>query len=64
MCDQEGHELFQQAFTERIASLGKTHSLLTEVRWRALTLRELVCPELEPYDHAGGKRNQILRATG
>jgi two-component sensor histidine kinase len=52
-------EQFQQAFIGRIASLGKTHSLLTEERWQAVPLQELVCLELEPYDDAAGKRIQI-----
>lgn len=52
-------EQFQQAFIGRIASLGKTHSLLTEERWQTVSLHELVCLELEPYDDATGKRIQI-----
>ena len=50
---------FQHAFIGRIASLAKTHSLLTEKRWQAVPFRDLVCLELEPYDDAVGKRIKI-----
>jgi two-component sensor histidine kinase len=49
-------EEFQHAFIGRIASLAKTHSLLTEERWQAVPFHELICLELEPYDDAAGQR--------
>ena len=52
-------EQFQHAFIGRIASLAKTHSLLTEERWQTISLRDLVCLELEPYDDATVKRIHI-----
>jgi two-component sensor histidine kinase len=52
-------EEFQHAFIGRIASLAKTHSLLTEERWQAVPFHDLVCLELEPYDDAAGKRIKI-----
>ena len=41
-------EEFQNAFTGRVISLAKTHSLLTEERWQTVPLHDLVCLELEP----------------
>ncbi len=52
-------EEFQNTFTGRIISLAKTHSLLTEERWQSVSLRALVCLELEPYDNAAGTRIRI-----
>lgn len=52
-------EEFQNAFTGRVISLAKTHSLLTEERWQTVPLHDLVCLELEPYDDATGKRVKI-----
>jgi two-component sensor histidine kinase len=52
-------EEFEHTFTGRVISLAKTHSLLTEERWQAVPLRELICLELEPYDDDSGKRIRI-----
>jgi two-component sensor histidine kinase len=52
-------EQFQHAFTGRVVSLAQTHSLLTEERWQAVPLHDLICLELEPYDDDTGKRIQI-----
>ncbi len=52
-------EQFQHAFIGRVASLAKTHSLLTEERWQAVPLHDLICLELEPYDDDTGERIQI-----
>jgi len=43
-------EEFQQAFTGRIMALARTHSSLAEDEWQAISLRNLLCHELEPYD--------------
>ena len=49
-------EQFQQAFTARIASLARTHSLLTDAKWQSVSFRELLRAELEPYDDGSAKR--------
>ncbi|MCJ2140822.1 HWE histidine kinase domain-containing protein [Methylobacterium sp. E-066] len=41
---------FQRAFGGRIASLAKTHTLLTEDRFQSVPFRDLLWAELEPYD--------------
>lgn len=43
-------EEFQQAFTGRIMALARTHSSLAEDEWQAISLRNLLRHELEPYD--------------
>ena len=49
-------EQFQQAFTARIASLARTHSLLTDAKWQSVPFRDLLRAELEPYDDGSEKR--------
>jgi two-component sensor histidine kinase len=41
---------FYHAFSDRIVSLAKTHSLLTEDYWQMASLREILENELGPYD--------------
>jgi two-component sensor histidine kinase len=43
-------EEFQQAFTGRIMALARTHLHLAEDEWQAISIRDLLCNELEPYD--------------
>jgi two-component sensor histidine kinase len=47
---------FQQSFTSRITSLAKTHSLLADNQRQAVSFKELLHAELEPYDDGSGKR--------
>ena len=47
---------FQQAFTGRVMALAKTHSLLTDERWQAVPLADLIRAEVVPYDDASGNR--------
>ena len=47
---------FQQAFTGRVMALAKTHSLLTDERWQAVPLADLIRAEVDPYDDASGNR--------
>ena len=47
---------FQQAFYGRIASLSKTHSLLTDNEQRFVPLRHLLKNELEIYEDGEGQR--------
>ena len=49
-------EEFQQAFTARIASLARTHSLLTDTKWQSVPFQDLLQAELEPYDDGSAKR--------
>ncbi|MCJ2079720.1 HWE histidine kinase domain-containing protein [Methylobacterium sp. J-090] len=50
---------FQQAFGGRIASLAKTHTLLTEDRFQSVAFRDLLRAELEPYDDGGATRIRL-----
>jgi PAS domain S-box-containing protein len=52
-------EEFQEAFTGRIGSLAKTHSLLTEDHWQAVSFRALLGAELDPYDDGSGTRIRL-----
>ncbi|WP_238296432.1 HWE histidine kinase domain-containing protein [Methylobacterium soli] len=47
---------FRQAFTGRIASLAKTHALITEDHTQAVPFRDLVSAELRAYDEPGRQR--------
>jgi two-component sensor histidine kinase len=49
-------EEFYHAFSDRLVSLSKTHSLLTEDYWQMASLRELLSNELGPYDDENGGR--------
>ena len=40
---------FRGTIGGRIASLAKTHTLLTTKRWRAIAFRDILQSELEPY---------------
>ena len=40
---------FYRSFSKRIASLAKTHNLLTEDYWQTAPLREIVLNELKPF---------------
>jgi PAS domain S-box-containing protein len=47
---------FTAAFTERLQSLSKTHTLLVDSAWHAAALREILAGELTPYDTTQGDR--------
>ncbi|MCJ2083017.1 sensor histidine kinase [Methylobacterium sp. J-090] len=49
-------ETFYTSFSDRIVSLGKTHTLLTEDYWQTAPLHELLQNELGPYNAADGQR--------
>jgi PAS domain S-box-containing protein len=51
-------EEFQRAFTGRIMALARTHSSLAEDQWLAISVRNLLCNELDPYDD-GSRRVQL-----
>ena len=44
---------FHRAFSNRIASLAKTHTLITEGAGQVVTFEELIRTELEAYDEPG-----------
>lgn len=44
---------FRDTIGVRIASLANTHTLLTHKRWRAISFRDLLMSELEPYAQPG-----------
>jgi PAS domain S-box-containing protein len=50
-------EEFQKAFTDRLISLGKTHTLITENTWEGAQLHDLLRLELDPYDD--GSRGRV-----
>jgi two-component sensor histidine kinase len=52
----ETTEDFQRAFTARIASLARTHSLLREAKWQSVAFGDLLRAELEPYDDGSEHR--------
>ncbi len=49
-------EAFYGSFSDRIVSLGKTHTLLTEDYWQTAPLHELLQNELGHYNAADGDR--------
>jgi PAS domain S-box-containing protein len=51
-------EEFQEAFTGRITSLAKTHSALTKHALQNISVRDLFCNELAPYDD--GRHQRIV----
>ena len=54
----QGLDAFRDAFTNRIASLAKTHSLITDDRAQAVPFGGLLWAELQAYDEPG--RDRIL----
>ena len=49
-------EAFREDFSERLVSLGRTHSLLTREAWAGAGLRDILESELAPYlDSADGR---------
>ena len=49
MRSSAGMEAFRERFGERLMSLGRSHSLLTDNAWERAALRDLIRLELEPY---------------
>ncbi len=44
---------FRDTIGVRIASLAKTHTLLTQKRWQAIAFRDILMSELAPFDQQG-----------
>jgi len=52
-------EAFSEAFSNRIAALAHTHTLLTEAVRQTVTLKDLISAELGPYADASGRRVRL-----
>jgi PAS domain S-box-containing protein len=52
-------EEFRDSFAQRLMSLGKTHTLLTENAWGGALLEDLLRLELDPYDDDTGARVKL-----
>ena len=50
---------YRRTLEGRLLALSKTHNLLTEVFWDAVTLSDLLRSELVPYDDATGTRSML-----
>lgn len=51
-------DAFYRSFSKRIASLAKTHNLLTEDYWQTAPLREIALSELKPF--AEGRQPRFM----
>jgi two-component sensor histidine kinase len=51
---------FYRSFSDRITSLARTHSLLTEDYWQTAPLREIVLNELKPFAESRQPRFMLL----
>jgi two-component sensor histidine kinase len=48
-------EAYKNGLQARIVALSRTHNLLNEAAWEAISLRDLLRNELEPYDDGSGR---------
>jgi two-component sensor histidine kinase len=53
-------EEFYRSFSKRIASLAKTHNLLTEDYWQTASLREIALTELRPFAETRQPRFMLI----
>jgi PAS domain S-box-containing protein len=51
---------FKEAFVGRIACLSKTHALLTDDRRQAVSFRDLLASELDPFDDGSDRRIKLI----
>jgi two-component sensor histidine kinase len=51
---------FYRSFSNRIASLAKTHNLLTEDYWQTASLREIAVNELKPFAESRQPRFMLI----
>jgi two-component sensor histidine kinase len=51
---------FYRSFSKRIASLAKTHNLLTEDYWQTAPLREIALTELKPFAESRQPRFMLI----
>jgi two-component sensor histidine kinase len=52
-------EEFRNRFSDRLISMGRTHTLITENAWQGAALRDLLRLELDPYDDGSGGRIEL-----
>ena len=50
---------FRARFSDRLISMGRTHTLITENAWQGAGLRDLLRLELDPYDDGSGERIKL-----
>jgi two-component sensor histidine kinase len=53
-------DAFYRSFSKRIASLAKTHNLLTEDYWQTAPLREIALNELKPFAESRQPRFMLI----
>ncbi len=53
-------DAFYRSFSNRIASLAKTHTLLTEDYWQTAPLREIALSELKPFAESRQPRFMLI----
>jgi two-component sensor histidine kinase len=53
-------DAFYRSFSKRIASLAKTHNLLTEDYWQTASLREIALTELKPFAESRRPRFMLI----
>jgi two-component sensor histidine kinase len=56
----DSFEEFYRSFSKRIASLAKTHNLLTEDYWQTAPLREIALTELRPFAETRQPRFMLI----
>jgi PAS domain S-box-containing protein len=49
LADESDPKMFQDTFTKRLATLGRTHNALAQGDWRGARLSDLIWAELAPY---------------
>jgi PAS domain S-box-containing protein len=53
-------EEFSTRFADRLISMGRTHTLVTENAWQGASLRDLLLLELDPYDDGSSNRIRLV----
>ncbi len=53
-------EEFSTRFADRLISMGRTHTLVTENAWKGASLRDLLRLELDPYDDGSKGRIRMV----
>jgi PAS domain S-box-containing protein len=53
-------EEFSTRFADRLISMGRAHTLVTENAWQGASLRDLLRLELDPYDDGSNNRIRLL----
>lgn len=53
-------EAYKASLEKRIIALSKTHDLLTQASWEAVSLRDVLRAELRPYENDEGGRVELV----